>query len=349
MCREMDCSECILLIISFCCAGGTSSESETTVYGSLGGSTLLSITPKFQNFTVQFSNALWKLSVGTKRKLIIRYSGNNYTNHMTEQIKFHPENFSLEILDTKRTDAGHYEYMVNKGSEEEFLHLQLEVYEQVSVPDIQMVSKTLGNESCTMNLSCTVKSGDNVAYSWTCSEGNTSQHPYNDNFLHLFFPPGEGSFSCTCTARNKVSQQITRFSSSVECSNKTGGSLRNELVESIVPIAIVGVLVFGAGVTYWLRHRGQEDHCQLKEEKESCTIYSQVQRVEQQKGSRPPPVVKCSECTTIYASATGLPPDTAQPQDPGLTTIYDSVMPTGVMSASSERISPKTLTVTGGL
>ncbi|KAG6930129.1 signaling lymphocytic activation molecule family member 1 [Chelydra serpentina] len=282
--REMDCSECILLIISFCCAGGMSSGSEIMVYGSLGGPTLLSITPELQNFTVQFSNALWKRdkSTGAKKKLI-KYSGNNYTIFKDVKIKFHPENFSLEIPNTRRMDAGLYEYMVNKGSEEVFLHLRLEVYEPVSVPDIQMVSKTLGNESCTMNLSCAVTSGDNVTYSWNCSEGNTYQlHPYNDSFLHLSFTPGEGSVSCICTARNRVSQQATTFSFLVECNNKTGGSLRNELLEFVVPIAIVGTLVFCAGVTYWLRHRGQEEHSELKEENESYTIYSQVQRVEQQ-------------------------------------------------------------------
>ncbi|TFK06735.1 mitochondrial import inner membrane translocase subunit Tim23-like [Platysternon megacephalum] len=328
----MDCSECILLIISFCCAGGMNSGLEKTVYGSLGGPTLLSITPELQNFTRQFSNALWKLTAsarGTKTStFLVSCHGNNHTNHMPKRIKFHPENFSLEILETRRTDAGPYEYTVNKGSGEQSLQFQLEVYERVSVPDIQMVSRTLGNESCTVNLSCVVNSGDNVTYSWNCSEGNTSQlHPYNDSFLHLSFTPGEGSFSCTCTARNRVSRQTARFSSSVECRNTPGGSLRNELLESILPIAIVGVLVFGAGITYWLRHRGQEDHSQLKEEKESCTIYSQVQRVEQQKSSRPPPAVKSSECTTIYVSATGLPPDMAQPQNPGLMTIYESVMP----------------------
>ncbi|XP_044847127.1 signaling lymphocytic activation molecule isoform X2 [Mauremys mutica] len=355
----MDCSECILLIISFCCAGGMSSGLEKTVYGSLGGPSLLNITPELQNFTVQFRDARWKRSAsngGTKTSTFLAsYDGKNYTNYMKERIKFHPDNFSLEILKTMRTDAGHYEYTVTKHSEEQSLQFQLEVYERVSVPDIQMVSRTLGNESCSMNLSCVVNSGDNVTYSWNCSEGNTSQlHPYNDSFLHLSFTPGEGSVSCSCTARNRVNQQTTRFSSSVECSNKTGGLLRNELLESIVPIAIVGVLVFGAGIACWLRHRGQEEHSQLKEEKESCTIYSQVQRVEQ-KSSRSPPVVKTSECTTIYVSATGLPPDPAQgealdhfkpfqaqeaateslpqnlpppmPPNPGVTTIYDTVMP----------------------
>ncbi|KAM9114640.1 signaling lymphocytic activation molecule-like isoform 2-T2 [Pangshura tecta] len=328
----MDCSEYILLIISFCCAGGMSSGLEKTVYGSLEGPTLLSITLELQNFTVQFSDARWKRSAlngGTKTSTFLAiYDGKNYTNYMKERIKFHPENFSLEILKTARTDAGHYEYTVNKHFEEQSLQFQLEVYERVSVPDIQLVSRTLGNESCSMNLSCVVSSGDNVTYSWNCSEGNTSQlHPYNGSFLHLSFTPGEGSVSCSCTARNRVSQQTTRFSSSVECSNKPGGSLRNELLVSIVPIAIVGVgvLVFGAGVTCWLRHRGQEEHSQ-QEKKESITIYSQVQRVEQ-KRSRTRPVVKISECTTIYVSATGLPPDMAQPPNPGLVTIYDIVMP----------------------
>uniref|UniRef100_A0A674JW47 Ig-like domain-containing protein n=1 Tax=Terrapene triunguis TaxID=2587831 RepID=A0A674JW47_9SAUR len=131
--------------------------------------------------------------------------------------------YSLVISNLSMLDRGIYRAQINTEFTTTVTEYLLRVYERVSVPDIQMVSKTLGNESCTMNLNCMVKSGDNVTYSWTCSEGNTSQlQPYNDSFLHLSFTPGEGSFSCTCTARNRVSQQATRFSSSVECSNKPG-------------------------------------------------------------------------------------------------------------------------------
>ncbi|XP_075764472.1 uncharacterized protein LOC102463834 isoform X4 [Pelodiscus sinensis] len=128
--REMDCSAHLLLIISLCCAGGMSSGFSETVYGSLGSPTLLSITPEFQNLSEQFGQAVWRLGVSAqqRRPVIIRCERNSCKNYMKERIKFHPQNFSLEIQETRRTDAELYEYTVIKGPEEESLHLRLEVY-----------------------------------------------------------------------------------------------------------------------------------------------------------------------------------------------------------------------------
>uniref|UniRef100_A0A8C3IVM5 Ig-like domain-containing protein n=1 Tax=Chrysemys picta bellii TaxID=8478 RepID=A0A8C3IVM5_CHRPI len=129
--------------------------------------------------------------------------------------------YSLVISNLSVLDRGIYRAQINTEFTTTVTEYLLRVYKRVSVPDIQMVSKTLGNESCTMNLSCTVKSGDNVTYSWNCSKGNTSQHPYNDNFLHLFFTPGEGSFSCKCTARNKISVRCSPSSVASLCRSVT--------------------------------------------------------------------------------------------------------------------------------
>ncbi|XP_067416403.1 signaling lymphocytic activation molecule [Emydura macquarii macquarii] len=328
--REMDCSACILLIISFCCAGGVSSGLETLVYGILGRSTLLSITPEFQNVTEQFSQAIWKRGplADLKKKIIIVYSGNNYTNYMKDRIKFHHENFSLEILETRREDANHYEYTVIKGPEENSLRLRLEVYEQVSNPNIQIINSTQGNDSCTMTLGCTVERGDNVTYHWSCGQGKAPPlFLHNGSRLHLSLSPEESSFFCLCNASNRVSWQPTSFSSSVECSKERGGSLKNKvLMEYMVPIIVVLVLCAG-GVSYYVKHKEKKKHSELKKKKETCTIYSQVQKVEKQKNFHLPPAVAHSDCTTIYVSATGLPPDTTQTQDPGPMTVYASVMP----------------------
>lgn len=327
--REMDCSAHLLLIILLCCAGGMSSGFSETVYGSLGSPTLLSITPEFQNLSEQFGQAVWRLGVSAqqRRPVIIRCERNSCKNYMKERIKFHPQNFSLEIQETRRTDAELYEYTVIKGPEEESLHLRLEVYERVSVPHIQVVSRTPGNESCTVTLSCGVEHGDNVTYTWDCSEGKASQqYLHNGSFMHLSLSPQKSSFTCTCNTSNPVSWQETHFSSSVECSDEPGGSLGTmHVVKYVVPAC--AVLICAGLVAGWLSLRDREGRSPLKEDKETCTIYSQVQRVEKQRISRPPPPVESSECSTIYVAATSLPPDTTQTHDPGLMTVYASVMP----------------------
>uniref|UniRef100_A0A8C8RPY7 Ig-like domain-containing protein n=1 Tax=Pelusios castaneus TaxID=367368 RepID=A0A8C8RPY7_9SAUR len=77
---------------------------------------------------------------------------------------------------------------------------------------------------CTMTLSCTVNTGDNVTYSWASSQGNAFQMSlYNGSLLHLSLTPEESSFSCVCNASNRVSWQTTSFSSSVECIKEPGG------------------------------------------------------------------------------------------------------------------------------
>lgn len=43
-------------------------------------------------------------------------------------MRFHREDFSLEILNTSRGDRQLYEYSVSKGQEEEVWQIQLEVF-----------------------------------------------------------------------------------------------------------------------------------------------------------------------------------------------------------------------------
>ncbi|XP_074837520.1 signaling lymphocytic activation molecule [Carettochelys insculpta] len=329
--REMDCSAYLFLVLFFCCAGGMGSEVTATVYGSLGNPTMLNITPEFQNLTTRYREAVWKLgpAVQQKRGVLIRCTTDTCTNYMPQRVKFHSETFSLEILVTQRVDAEHYEYTVNKGHEEVSLHFRVEVYEQVSVPRIQVVSRTPGNESCTVTLGCGVEHGDNVTYTWNCSEGRDS---YNGSFLHLSLTPEKSRFHCTCNTSNQVSWQVAHFISSVECGNTTDGLDEKFLVKCIVPVALV-VLICAAGVViFTLIHKAdQKDHSQLEEEQEYRTIYSQVQKVEKQKSCCPLPTVESADWTTIYMSATRLPPDPTRvrtgTQDPEVMTVYASVMP----------------------
>ncbi|RLV64408.1 hypothetical protein DV515_00017527, partial [Chloebia gouldiae] len=75
-----------------------------------------------------------------KKKFLLKISGGNYTEFEPERMRFHKEDFSLEILNTSRDDRRLYEYSVSKGSEEEVWQIQLEVFELEANPSLLLES-----------------------------------------------------------------------------------------------------------------------------------------------------------------------------------------------------------------
>ncbi|KFR15291.1 Signaling lymphocytic activation molecule, partial [Opisthocomus hoazin] len=229
-----------------------------------------------------------------KKLILLKYSDGNYTNYMEERTRFQKMDFSLEILNTSREDRQLYEYIVTKGSEEEVWQIQLEVYEPVSDPSIQILGWSLANGSCTFTLNCTAERGDNVSYSWASWDASTSGLcSHNGSVLHVSYSPQHTSIACACTATNplrtstfgEVSSHVVTFNSS-ECSYEQGGStgLRTEHLVLVVVVPIAAVLVLtGVFVATHLAVpiAGREQQpSPLAEDSAVHTIYSQVQRVE---------------------------------------------------------------------
>ncbi|NXK44191.1 SLAF1 protein, partial [Chauna torquata] len=157
------------------------------------------------------------------KDILLKYSDSNYTNYKPEENRFHLANFSLEILNTKRQDQQLYEYIISKEEKEKVWQIQLEVYEPVSDPSIQVLSRMLANNSCTVTLNCTVARGDNVSYSWAGLEASASSPcAHNGSLLHLSYDPNNASLACACTASNPVSSRAVAFNSSA-CSYEQGG------------------------------------------------------------------------------------------------------------------------------
>ncbi|XP_075301359.1 signaling lymphocytic activation molecule [Opisthocomus hoazin] len=312
--RGMGCGVCLWLLLSLGRVWGMGRGARETVLGTLGKATILRIPPKLQDLTLTFKVAVWKRDTEDPQKklILLKYSDGNYTNYMEERTRFQKMDFSLEILNTSREDRQLYEYIVTKGSEEEVWQIQLEVYEPVSDPSIQILGWSLANGSCTFTLNCTAERGDNVSYSWASWDASTSGLcSHNGSVLHVSYSPQHTSIACACTATNPVSSHVVTFNSS-ECSYEQGGStgLRTEHLVLVVVVPIAAVLVLtGVFVATHLAMpiAGREQQpSPLAEDSAVHTIYSQVQRVE--KG---PPTTEHPSCTTIYAAATGLPPDTA--------------------------------------
>uniref|UniRef100_A0A8C4K3G2 Signaling lymphocytic activation molecule-like n=1 Tax=Dromaius novaehollandiae TaxID=8790 RepID=A0A8C4K3G2_DRONO len=244
----MDRGTCLWLLSSFC-VWGASRGARETVLGTLGKATFLRIPPPFQELTARFGAAVWKRDTEDphSKQVLLKYSDGNYINYMQEQTRFHQANFSLEILNTSRQDRQLYEYIVSKEREEKVWQIQLEVYEPVSAPRIQVLGGTEANDSLTVTLNCTAERGDRVSYSWA---GASRLCARNGSVLHLSYSPRNASLacSCTCTAANPVSRRAVAFNAS-ECGREPqgGAGLRTGhlVLVLVVPVVAAGALAAG--------------------------------------------------------------------------------------------------------
>ncbi|NWX38229.1 SLAF1 protein, partial [Notiomystis cincta] len=150
-----------------------------------------------------------------KKKFLLKISGRNHTEFEAERMRFHEQNFSLEILNTSRDDGRLYEYSISKGAEEEVWQIQLEVFEPVADPSIRVVRRELSNGSCSLALRCTSERGDEVSYGWESRDnGSLGICSGNGSFLNLSYSLRSTGFQCVCTARNAVSSRDVAFHSS---------------------------------------------------------------------------------------------------------------------------------------
>ncbi|XP_072214569.1 signaling lymphocytic activation molecule-like [Excalfactoria chinensis] len=329
----MGCRASLWLLISSCLVWGIGCRTMETVLGTLGKATVLGIPHKFQELTQRFGTATWKRSVENplNKEYLFTYYNGSYTNYKPGQIRFHPSNFSLEILSTQRQDQQLYEYSITMGNGETNWHIQLAVYEPVSDPSIHILDWMLANDSCTVTLNCTAARGDNVSYSWASSEANTSSLcTHNGSLLLLSYNPTTSSLACACTASNPVSRRTTALHSSI-CSTEQQGSWRTGmlLLEVVLPTVILIVLAGAFTLTYVVANMRQpREQSPHTEDSTVHTIYSQVQRVEKPKPPCSPPGTDHPTCTTIYAAATSasLPPYSPQSPNTEPMTVYASVM-----------------------
>ncbi|NXI83450.1 SLAF1 protein, partial [Rhipidura dahli] len=149
------------------------------------------------------------------KKFLLKFSGENYTEYEPERVRFHREDFSLEILNTSREDGQLYEFSISRGSVEEVWQIQLEVFEPVADPSIRILRQELSNGSCSLALRCTSERGDEVSYSWNSREnGSRRICSGNGSFLNLSYSLRSAGFGCVCTARNPVSSRDVAFDSS---------------------------------------------------------------------------------------------------------------------------------------
>ncbi|NWI47907.1 SLAF1 protein, partial [Picathartes gymnocephalus] len=147
-----------------------------------------------------------------RKKILLKFSGGDYRQLEQGRIRFHQQNFSLEILNTSRDDGRLYEYSVTKGQEEEVWQVQLEVFEPVGDPSIRILRRELSNGSCSLSLLCTSEKGDEVSYTWEDpGNGTGGICSGNGSSLNFSYSLRDAAFGCVCSAWNPVSRRNATF------------------------------------------------------------------------------------------------------------------------------------------
>ncbi|NXM13493.1 SLAF1 protein, partial [Ploceus nigricollis] len=155
-----------------------------------------------------------------KKKFLLKIASGNHSELEPERMRFHREDFSLEILNTSRDDQRLYEYSVSKGSEEEVWQIQLEVFEPVADPSIRILHQESSNGSCSLALWCSSERGDEVSYSWDSRDNGTGGIcSGSGNVLNLSYSLWSAAFGCVCTASNPVSSRHRVFNVA-QCSSE---------------------------------------------------------------------------------------------------------------------------------
>ncbi|XP_051890855.1 SLAM family member 5-like [Pristis pectinata] len=157
-----------------------------------------------------YNDALWKKA---PHITIAKTTGSNIRCYGTEEYKrritLHPRNYSLEIRDLRREDAGDYELTVtNETGVDMKWKVRLEVYEPVSGTNITVQNIT---GTCNLTLTCSVTSGNPTSFRWWRggeAVGNDSPHHLweHGETVEVHHTAEVEGVVYRCEARNPVSE-----------------------------------------------------------------------------------------------------------------------------------------------
>ncbi|KAI6050448.1 signaling lymphocytic activation molecule [Marmota monax] len=241
-------------------------------------------------------------------------------SYLEDGYQFHLENLSLVILGSKNDSEGWYFMSLEENISVRQFCVQLELYEQVSTPEIKVLNSTQekDNGTCSLILSCTVEKGDHVTYTWSEEGTHLLSSANSSHLLYLTLGPQHADNVYLCTASNPVSNSSQAFSPGHRCGFKSSESRQWGLYAGLLLGGIVGVIMTIEVVILLWRRRGNKNQYQPAAEEKSLTIYAQVQKAGTLQ-KKPDPLPAEDPCTTIYVAAT-------EPvQEPNPITVYASV------------------------
>ncbi|XP_075396558.1 signaling lymphocytic activation molecule [Tenrec ecaudatus] len=240
-----------------------------------------------------------------------------------EGYKFHLENLTLEILESKKEDEGWYTLTLEQNTSVELFCLQLQLYEEVSTPEIKVLNRTQESGHCNLMLACSAKKGDHVVYSWSMEKDDPLLSLANSShLLYLTLEPQYVSAVYICTASNPISNRTQTLLPWPICYPNVPEP--NPWATWIVCLSVGAIIaaMITCVIIQLLRRRGKADPAQPAVEGKSLTIYAQVQN----SGAvqKTPEFLPAQDpCTTIYVAATEPVPEPVR--DPNSITVYASV------------------------
>ncbi|XP_011371357.1 signaling lymphocytic activation molecule isoform X1 [Pteropus vampyrus] len=316
------------LTFELSCGTGESSMDCPVIPGQLGSSVLLPLTSEGIRNTNKSIHIIVTMAKSQgeniKKKIVSLDLPKKVSPHYVENgYKFHLENLSLGILESKKEDEGWYFMTLEENVSVQHFCLQLSLYEQISTPEIKVLNWTQENGNCSLMLACMVEKGDKVAYNWFEKTNTHPLSPANDSaILYLTLGPQHANSIYSCTASNPISNRSRTFTPWSQCKSHSPVSRLWGLYAGLFLGGIIGVIMILQVVILLLRRRGKADHYQPTVEAKSLTIYAQVQK----SGSvqkKPDSLPAQDSCTTIYVAATEPVPEPIQ--EPSSVTVYASV------------------------
>ncbi|XP_067834893.1 CD48 antigen-like [Heptranchias perlo] len=248
------------------------------VNGTLGQSIVLpvGIPPTPEDVEV-----VWKRKEPDAR--IARYMNKNVetfgTEEYTGRIKFHPENYSLQISDLQREDSGVYEVIVTGALGRETSELvRLDVYERVSGTNI---TATVTQGICNITLTCSVTSGNLTSFRWWRGReelGNDSNHYLSGHGeeLRIYYTSDVKESVYRCEAWNPVSNDTAQIKLSDVCNITVSGTQ-----SSTATVVIVLMLVILLAGLLFILYKNKETICPNGTKRqeapgETATVYAEV-------------------------------------------------------------------------
>ncbi|XP_078277104.1 T-lymphocyte surface antigen Ly-9-like [Rhinoraja longicauda] len=233
----------LLLTASLVSSAGTGAAAGT-VTGALGHSVSLPA-----GITVAQSDGdsvVWRRT--SPKTSIVKYSNGNikyYDTNYTGRVTLHRGNFSLEIRDLRREDAGDYLVdVVPRTGSETLAKVRLGVYEPVSGTEIRPQNIT---GICNFTLTCSVTSGDPTSFRWW-----RGGEALRNDITHHLRGHGEtvevhhtaevGDVVYKCEARNPVSKGTAQIRLMDVCKQTTPG-LRSCLCGCWLRATVAAVLL----------------------------------------------------------------------------------------------------------
>ncbi|XP_078277103.1 T-lymphocyte surface antigen Ly-9-like [Rhinoraja longicauda] len=275
------------------CAAGTGAAAGT-VTGARGHSVSL---PAGITVAPDDGNVEWRQT--SPKTVIAKYSNGNikyYDTNYTGRVTLHRGNFSLEIRDLRREDAGDYEVnVVTSTGSETLAKVRLEVYEPVAGTHIHAQYIT---GICNFTLTCSVTSGDPTSFRWwrggeALRNDSTHHLRGHGETVEVHHTEEVGDVVYKCEARNPVSEGTAEIRLMDVCKQATPGRRRltwKNIIIILVVATCVAVFIILLVCIIIRRRRtvGGQKPLVTGDPSNMETIYAQVQPPQRHPATRQP-------------------------------------------------------------